>query len=157
MPAPRMGAPERWLREVAAAYIGDSCLEWPFPRRYPNGYGALQAKVARTTAHRFVCVLAHGEPQGRLDAAHICHNRLCCNPQHLRWATRRDNLADRVVRRTVPQGDSHGMTKYSDETVRRLVVDYWSFVEETAAKLGMDKAHAHRILRGAGRKEISNA
>lgn len=27
----------------------------------------------------------------------ICHNRGCVNPRHLRWGTRQDNIADRIL------------------------------------------------------------
>lgn len=138
----------RQFIERAAAFDGDSCLLWPFSNTYRSGYG----RYRHRPAHREVCRRAHGEPLENRDAAHSCGNKLCCNPKHLRWATRRENLADRVIHGTVPQGDSHGMTKYSDATIRELVVRYWAFVEQAAAELKIEKGHAHRILRGGSRK-----
>lgn len=146
-----VGETEKWCR-AAAQYTGAECLLWPFKRVYPNGYGAYNTRQLATTAHRFVCRLAHGEPpQPKLQAAHSCGNRLCCNPRHLRWATCRENLADRKAHGTLRAGDSHHNTVYSDATLSELTLRYWTFVEQAASDLGLPKNFAHRFLRGAAR------
>lgn len=100
------GEPRKWL-ERHASFQGDECLEWPFGRLL-GGYGTLIVSGARTTAHRFICTLAHGEPpSGAMHAAHSCNNRACCNPRHLRWATVRENHADKLTHGTDLRGEKH--------------------------------------------------
>jgi len=54
-----------------------------------NGYGiAGHGKLA----HRLSYSLAVGEIPKGLDMMHLCHNRICINPDHLRPGTRKENV-----------------------------------------------------------------
>jgi hypothetical protein len=76
----------------------DECLIYPF-KRYTNGYGGTWVDGIETYAHRHMCKTKHGEPPTpEHEAAHRCGNgkRGCINPNHLRWATHAENMADTV-------------------------------------------------------------
>lgn len=70
-----------------------------------NGYG--QSRVCEggrwrsAGAHQVAYYMATGrwerKAEGRL-VRHMCHNRLCCNPAHLRGGTHADNSDDRAKR-----------------------------------------------------------
>ena len=67
------------------------CWEWS-AYRYPNGYGMFTLLDRKVQAHRFayeleVAPIAAGEV---ID--HVCRNRACVNPAHLRVCSQRDNL-----------------------------------------------------------------
>lgn len=57
-----------------------------------GGYGSFRSsKASMELAHRYSYKLANNEiPQG-MFIDHICHNRACVNPEHLRTATRGQN------------------------------------------------------------------
>ena len=74
------------------------CWEWRHAKT-PPGYGVLGSGYV----HRVAATIAHGEPGG-LHALHACDNPPCCNPQHLRWGTRSQNIAEAVERRGGPWG-----------------------------------------------------
>jgi len=94
---------------IEDAELGDNnCIQWPFARFY-SGYGKIAIKGKTTHAHRYICILAHGEPpDGKTDAAHNCGNGHmgCVNPNHLRWATRKENMDDCLKHRTRAMGES---------------------------------------------------
>lgn len=91
------GDPRRFLEQVAYAYQGDDCLIWPYGTDV-NGYG--QVRISKKTYYvtRLVCENEHGPaPTSSHQAAHSCGrgHEGCCNPKHLRWATVRENHADK--------------------------------------------------------------
>jgi hypothetical protein len=67
-----------------------------------NGYGRFSGKGVNRPAHRFSWFLANGpipkELGGRkLVIRHLCGNRLCVNPLHLKLGTYSDNNRDRYA------------------------------------------------------------
>src|SRR5437867_3139906 len=70
----------------------DGCWLW-LACLTKNGYGKFGWRYKTMLAHRMAWILTYGEePLGDLD--HLCWNRRCVNPSHLRIATRRENLAN---------------------------------------------------------------
>ena len=90
------GEPYRFLESIKDTDRQD-CIEWPYATLI-SGYGKLRHNKKEWRAHRLSLILSKGEPPTKKHAAcHapiICHNRKCVNPNHLRWATIRDNNAD---------------------------------------------------------------
>lgn len=79
----------------------DECWPWKLSTG-SHGYGQVGWKVdgsrtnAMTTAHRVAWMAANGEtviPPG-MTVDHVCHNRVCCNPAHLRLLTNEENARD---------------------------------------------------------------
>lgn len=79
---------------------------WPWTGScMTNGYG--QSRIRQNGrwrgagAHQIAHFVATGRwekaSEGRL-VRHLCHNRLCCNPAHLRGGTSQDNADDRTAR-----------------------------------------------------------
>lgn len=69
---------------------------WPFMGpRLTNGYGYFGKP--KQLAHRLAWQFSRGEtiPDG-LVIMHLCDNRACCRPDHLKVSSQRENLADMV-------------------------------------------------------------
>jgi hypothetical protein len=92
------GEPERFLA-IAAAYRGDECLIWPYGK-VGDGYAAIRDGEKKIQVHRRVCEIVHGKPPSPSHlAAHSCGNGHlgCISPNHLRWATHKENMQDRFM------------------------------------------------------------
>lgn len=104
-------------------HAGDACLAWPFGRFAVSGYGRIKVRGVGHTAHNVMCELAHGPaPAEWFEAAHSCGNGSlpCVNPMHLRWATPKQNQADRIEHGTAPVGENNPAAKLSEANVREI-------------------------------------
>lgn len=84
---------ERFYRRIK---VNDSgCHEWT-GTLHVNGYGIFVVRKRKFYAHRFAWVVRHQcEIGDGLLIDHLCRNRRCANPDHLRAVTSRENtLAD---------------------------------------------------------------
>lgn len=57
-----------------------------------RGYGVFWDGRRQVRAHRFAYSLWHGPAPAGLDIDHLCRNRGCVNPAHLRAVSRRENV-----------------------------------------------------------------
>jgi hypothetical protein len=105
---PRPSTLERLLRYSRAQPSG--CRVWT---RYigPHGYAQIEHEGRLQPAHRVMYILTVGplEPGAVVD--HICRNRACVSPAHLRSATRMEN-----ARYAAPQ--SRGSSRFKGVVVQ---------------------------------------
>lgn len=104
------GEPERFYREVVLAWTSDECLLWPYAK-VSTGYGQMAIEPGRrgksgkrVLVSRRACEDTNGPPPSAYhDAAHSCGKGHlgCCNPKHLHWATRLENVAEAIAHGTV--------------------------------------------------------
>lgn len=67
------------------------CWNWTAGKD-TGGYGTIRFRGRVQKAHRASLTIAGIEVQPGMDVDHICHNRACVNPGHLRTATRKQNI-----------------------------------------------------------------
>lgn len=111
LPAPKPWNPDEkfWPRVNKT----DTCWEW-MASRLQSGYGSVAVEGTVRRTHRVAYALAYGEiPEGfHLD--HICRNRACVRPDHLRLATDKQNQEnrDKSVKSDLPRGVSRTRSRY---------------------------------------------
>lgn len=132
----------------------EECIIWPFVI-HNTGYGKMQFEKREINVHRYVCLMTHGEPaKDRNQAAHSCGNRKCINPKHLRWATKEENEADKLIHGTIAMGTRLPQAKLNEETVKEILNS-----EESgfylADKYGISPSSIYRIRHGISWKHVS--
>lgn len=97
MTVPNPTAPKRRIFKSPEASFahrtkreGD-CLIWTGAIR-PNGYGVIWDGQRVVRVHRWNYERHHGPIPAATDLDHICGNRACANPKHLRATTRKQNM-----------------------------------------------------------------
>lgn len=133
---------ERFWSKVDIRGAND-CWNWKAALN-ENGYGVFGVGGHHSTAylaHRIAWTIANGRnPLPGLEIAHtpvVCHNRACCNPNHLSEKTSKENKVDMKLDGTTGHnsGERNGLVKHP-ESVRR---------GELAGKAKLTQADAERI------------
>lgn len=145
------GAAQRFMEEVVIPYQGDGCLAWPFGNN-GKGYGTFHVKRRAVSASTYACEKAHGpRPTPQHEAAHSCGkgHLLCCNPRHLRWATTKENHADKLRHGTVMLGEKNNSAKLTADQVRAIREMLGRTPQhEIARRFGVQQMTISKIARG---------
>lgn len=116
------GEPHKFLNDVVLRSAEDGCITWPYGRN-GKGYAGIKVDGVQKEVHRLACEAAHGSPPTDLhEAAHSCGNGHlgCVNPRHLRWASRKENMADQYLHETRIRGVSSPTAKLTERDVREI-------------------------------------
>jgi len=70
---------------------GEGCWEWDHSR-LNNGYGKFGAGKKQYLAHRYAWELFRGPIPEDMQIDHLCRNRGCVNPDHMRVVTLKENV-----------------------------------------------------------------
>lgn len=108
----------------------DEC--WPWKGTNNNGYGRVMIDGRSYYAHRVIFDLANPgvitrsspiERKGPGFLMHLCDNRICCNPAHLKVATIKENNNDcqQKGRRNLRTGERHHRAVFSDQEAREIL------------------------------------
>jgi hypothetical protein len=128
----------------------DECILWPFAVRQSSGYAAysfaLEGKKFNVDAHRHVCARKHGPAPPGHEASHKCGKKLCINPRHLRWATKRYNMED-----AKKHGTLRGGGRYRQRFFRKEIAEIKASPESHIAlgrRYEVDASYIGRLRRG---------
>lgn len=124
----------------------DDCWPW-VGNSWTHGYGSISEggrNGRRLQSNRAAWILTYGEiPKGQV-VRHLCHNRACCNPRHLRLGSRADNVQDMWDRE---EGAPKGASKLTESQVLAIRQDP-RCPKEVAKVYGVTKDHISAIRRG---------
>ena len=145
------GDPLRFIHNIAATNNSAECLMWPYSRDQ-NGYGKLVIDGRLIGAHRYVCILAHGNaPTPDHQAAHSCGNGHlgCVSKRHLSWKSILENEADKIIHGTICRGERHWNSKLDESQVREIIsLKGVGTLDEIARKFGVSITQIWSIQRG---------
>jgi hypothetical protein len=128
------------------------CWSWT-GRINSIGYGNLEYKGEVYYSHRIAYAFHNKISEFELEVMHSCDNKICCNPYHLLLGTQDQNILDAMIKNRHVKGNTHGMTKYSEEVVKQIRLDYQNgmSINDLMIKYGISK-YIYRILNNQWRK-----
>lgn len=122
----RGGVTDEWFSQQLDKNLS-GCWEWKrcLSRK---GYGQFRHDGKTYYTHRYVLEKKLGRSiRSKHMACHSCNNRRCCNPDHIREGTAKENTQDmldagrQAVGDTVAhRGEKHAMVKLTEEHVHTI-------------------------------------
>lgn len=134
---------------------------WPFLGGHARGYGHFSVRRKTHKAHRMAWEIANDAqaPSGLMTVVmHLCNNKSCCNPSHLKLGTAAENTRsahDDGLAYGRP-GERHHNARLTLDQVRTIRADARSGAQ-IAAEYGVSSAHINGIKNGRFWKDKSNA
>ena len=135
------------------------CWEWAGAVMH-DGYGRGKFRGRSMRAHRIAFAGANGLTLDDMAASrgqvlHKCHNRLCCNPEHLYLGDHNQNMVDKAVSGNA-RGVSGGRPRLSPQQVEELKTAYAAgeSMISLAARFGVTKTAISARLKDCKRPAI---
>ena len=158
-PGTRAGEAKRFLEDAIKSST-DACIEWPFHRNR-QGYGRLSLDGRCEGAHRAVLLRIVGQPAPNQEACHSCANPSCINPRHLRWDTRKANMADRRRHgnQSSRKGGNNGRAILTADDVRVVLRELaaGTTAAELGRRFGVSRDAIYKIKIGKNWSHIKDA
>lgn len=144
---------EERFREKFVQGSVEECWEW-LASKNGAGYGQINTcpphipSGKMIAAHRLALILATGK-EGEV-AMHLCDNPGCVNPNHLRWGTTLENVADRTTKGRSGNPGAKLTAKQVKEIRETFTGDY----KELSERFGVDRLTLWRIITRRSWKNI---
>jgi hypothetical protein len=127
----------------------DKCWNW-IGYKNRDGYGILSINGKGERVHRQVLIQS-GIDLGENDIVmHTCDNPACCNPDHLKIGTHRDNQLDKISKSRQARGEKQGASKLTEEEVlycRKIYAEGNVTYKELAKAHGVCKDTMQKAIR----------
>ena len=146
---------EKFWARVDMTSGSDACWPWTGARN-KDGYG--KARLGKVQlAHTVALIHASGPRPAGMETRHACDNPCCCNPNHLSWGSRQDNVDDKVARgrQSRLSGADHPSVKLTEAQVieirqRYVPRHYLHGAQALAREFGVTPSPIRRIVNGHG-------
>lgn len=112
-----------WVCDHANWEDDNECLIYPKFNEGSTAFPTITLDGEKMVATRYMCFLKHGpSPTPEHQAAHSCGKAHlgCINPNHLRWATRKENEADKIIHGTLHVGEARPNAVLNEDKVRLI-------------------------------------
>ena len=132
-------------------YVDGDCWQWIAGLK-GNGYGQINVDGHIFSVHKlaykiFIGPIPKHHSYHGMCVCHDCDNKLCVNPDHLFLSDQPGNIADAVKKNRMHPGEKHGMSKLTEEQVKKILASELSNTE-IATKYGVTQSCISRIRSG---------
>jgi DNA-binding CsgD family transcriptional regulator len=135
----------------------DGCWIWTKSKN-SDGYGNARFNGKAVKIHKYMLEHKLGRPLTKgMNTCHSCHNRACCNPDHLREDTHAQNMKDMVTaKRSVGfKGETNKSSKLTEDNVRQIKRLNNAYSNTELAKIfGVSRSTINFINTGASWKHV---
>ena len=92
----------------------DDCWEWNGAKNM-SGYGIMRKNGRQVKVHRIVAEEYYPKEFAKAECVrHLCNNKSCVNPKHLRPGTHKENMED-TARAGIRKGELNGNSKLTNQ------------------------------------------
>ncbi|GAA1148111.1 hypothetical protein GCM10009651_36050 [Microbacterium natoriense] len=95
---------------------------WTWTAAKTNGYGVFRIKPRNMVAHKVSYIWAHGPVPKGYEVDHMCFNRSCVNPAHLRLLTHQENGQNRTGANTNSKSGVRGVYWAQGQWIARACI-----------------------------------
>lgn len=91
----------RGTAEITLEWLKSNCIVddnqcWNWCKSLSNGYGHTTYQQKSISTHVLAFILTNNVPNKGYVIRHTCHNKKCCNPEHLQEGTHSENQIDSI-------------------------------------------------------------
>ena len=97
----------------------ESCWKWT-AGKFTLGYGSFFISGSSWCAHRVSFMIDNGPIPEGVDIDHICHNKACVKPAHLRAVTTKQNMENRAGAQSTSKTGIRGVSKNRNRYFARV-------------------------------------
>ena len=120
-----------------------------------SGYGQIETEGRCHRAHKMAYEFVNGPVPEGLSVLHSCDVTRCCNPDHLRTGTQRENVYDMISRgRAVQYGSGHTKAILTPAQVEAIRADPRTS-RAIARDYGISQSTATRATGGFTYKDVA--
>lgn len=133
--------------------LSTPCKAWQGSKT-KAGYGQVKTgKYRGTTAHRAALIDFLGIERDAVknaDACHLCSNRICVNPKHIYFGTRRENQFCQIAPANFEKGSDRWNARLSEKQVLKICVllDEGVTQEKIAEMFSITRMYVSQINKG---------
>ncbi len=149
----------RFWSSVNVTKKNNGCWYWKKNTGHSFGYGSFRINGKTYLSHRLALIFFCGNENKDKFVLHSCDNPACCNPNHLRWGTQKENISDSIKRGRKTDPPRNGslppvfygedcptsvMTEKKVKELRKLYSEGWS-VYDLAKRFNISKSTVYQI------------
>ena len=118
------------------------------------GYGNFGFNGKIVGSHMISCIIHNIEIPKGMEVTHLCNNRMCVNPKHLKIATHKDNMEymidckrNYICDNKGEKNPMHSLTECDIKNIREICNnDKYINLAELAKEYGITKGHLYNII-----------
>lgn len=115
----------------------ETCWLWTGATLRDSRYGVMRWDGKVQPAHRIAWILAGNETTDGKELDHVCHVRICVNPDHLRLVTRKQNVENHQGALTTSRSGIRGVSLVNNRwraslihNGKRIHLGYFDTIDE---------------------------